>query len=76
MKTWFINGVALSLLFAVPTVAVAQGAPLVKPRISAQESQKEAAETEYKAAKERADARERDWDRKMRERMKSICSGC
>jgi hypothetical protein len=30
----------------------------------------------YKASKQRADVREQNWERKMRERMKSICTGC
>ncbi len=33
-------------------------------------------EDEYKAARQRADAREKDWDRRVRDKMKSICSGC
>lgn len=76
MKAWSIGGVALTLLISIPTIGVAQSAPPVKPKVSTEETQRQAVETEYKAAKERADARERDWDRKMRERMKSICSAC
>jgi hypothetical protein len=33
-------------------------------------------ENDYKAAKHRADVREKEWDRRIANRIKSICSGC
>jgi hypothetical protein len=68
--------IALLLILGPPWSVYAQAGSSVSTKLQKDPARGQTVEDEYKAAKQRADAREKDWDRRVREKIKSICSGC
>lgn len=79
----------LRLFFCLPVLAAlalapAQAAPTAQKPAKKEAAEKAAApakdadwtEADYKAARERDEARERLWDRRMKALTGSICTGC
>ena len=68
---------ALALL-VVPAQSAPSGQPSAEQAAEKQSKPgtSERSDTDYKAARERDDARHRLWDRKMKALTGSVCTGC
>jgi hypothetical protein len=67
---------ALIGLSASLDCATAQDRSMPVPKAQSGSPSLDPAEVQYQAARKRAEAREREWDRKMQSLTKSVCTGC
>jgi hypothetical protein len=65
---------AVAMLAGFAGPAMAQ--PAAQRDAQGERSRTEWSESDAKAARERDEARQRTWDKKMRDLSKSICTGC
>ena len=71
-----LSGIAIAGVIGLCAPATAQQPPAPATQDRTTERPSDGVSNEAEASRQRTEAREREWDRKMRASTKSICKGC